>query len=89
MCKAYAHGFPGSLDEVGRILGLPQDKAKLGDGKRLIHRFCKPAPSNHKADRYDRLSHPEEWARFIDYAARDIDAMRALLLAPTPAAAHG
>lgn len=78
MCKAYAHGFPGSLDAVGRVLGLPQDKAKLGDGRRLIHRFCKPAPRNHKAERYDRHSHPEEWQRFKDYAAQDIEAMRAV-----------
>lgn len=76
MVKALSNGFPGSLDQIGRILGLPQDKAKLKDGKRLIHRFCKPAPKNHKADRYDRQSHPKEWELFCDYAKRDVEAMR-------------
>lgn len=76
MAKAYAHGFPGNLDQVGRILRLPQDKQKLKEGKKLINRFCKPAPSNHKADRYDRHTHPAEWERFIEYARMDIVAMR-------------
>ncbi|XWN29914.1 MAG: hypothetical protein ROR55_20805 [Devosia sp.] len=76
MVKAMTLGFPGALDACGRILGLPNDTQKLTDGKRLIHRFCKPAPRNHKADRYDRHSHPEEWERFCAYAVRDIDAMR-------------
>lgn len=76
MAKALSHGFPGSLDAICKILGLPADKAKLADGKKLIHRFCKPAPSNHKAQRYTAESHPEEWQKFKDYAAMDIVAMR-------------
>ncbi len=76
MVKGLTHGFPGSLDQLGQILGLPQDQAKLKDGKALIRRFCKPAPKNHKADRYDRSTHPDEWAKFCDYAVRDIEAMR-------------
>lgn len=76
MAQAQAHGFPGSLDRLGRILGLPEDKAKSSEGKKLINRFCKPAPANHKADRYTKETHPEEWARFVEYARRDIDAMR-------------
>lgn len=76
MVKALMHGFPGSLDQLGNILGLPQDQTKLKDGKALIRRFCKPAPKNHKADRYDSTTHPEEWQKFCDYAVRDIEAMR-------------
>lgn len=76
MVKAYSHAFPGSLDQLGRILGLPEDKTKIAEGKKLIQRFCKPAPSNHKADRYDHTTHPEEWERFKRYAAMDIEAMR-------------
>ncbi len=76
MAKALAHGFPGSLDQLGKILGLPHDQTKIKDGKRLINKFCKPAPSNHKAERYDRNSHPEDWERFCEYAIRDIEAMR-------------
>lgn len=76
MAQAQAHGFPGSLDRLGRILGLPDDKAKSSEGKKLINRFCSPAPANHNADRYSHKTHPEEWARFSEYARRDIDAMR-------------
>lgn len=76
MVKALVHGFPGSLDQLGTILGLPQDQAKLKDGKKLINRFCKPAPKNHKAERYDSNTHNEEWGRFCAYAIRDIEAMR-------------
>ena len=76
MAKAYSHAFPGSLEACGAALGLPKNKAKLADGKKLINRFCKPAPRNHKAERYDHITHPNEWQRFKDYAAMDIEAMR-------------
>lgn len=76
MCKAFSHAFPGSLEKLGAILGLGDDQAKLKDGKRLVQMFCKPAPKNHKADRYDHTNKPEEWARFKEYAAQDITAMR-------------
>lgn len=76
MTQAYQHALPGGLDALGKLLGLPQDQQKLADGKKLIHRFCKPAPSNHKADRYTRDSHPDEWARFVEYGKQDVIAMR-------------
>lgn len=76
MVQAYLHGFIGSLDKLGEIFGLGDDEAKIKDGKKLINRFCKPAPKNHKADRYTSETHPEEWERFCDYAKRDITAMR-------------
>lgn len=76
MAKAYYHAFPGSLEACGAALGPPKNKAKLADGKKLINRFCKPAPKSHKADRYDRETHPKEWAQFVQYAAMDIEAMR-------------
>lgn len=76
MAQAYSHALPGNLEALGAALGIPADKAKIADGKKLIQRFCKPAPASHKAERYDRTSHPEEWARFVDYAARDVEAMR-------------
>ncbi len=76
MVKAMLHGFTGSLDKLGDIFGLEGDEAKLKDGKKLINRFCKPAPRNHKADRYTAQTHPEEWQRFCNYAVRDVEAMR-------------
>ena len=78
MSKAFSHAFPGSLEACGAVLDLPRDKAKLESGKKLINRFCKPAPSNHKVDRYDHTTHPEEWEQFKTYAAMDVEAMREL-----------
>lgn len=76
MVKALTHALPADLDTLGKVLGLPVDQAKLADGKKLISRFCKPAPSNHKADRYDHTTHPELWAKFKQYAHNDVVAMR-------------
>ena len=78
MVKALAHGLPGSLAECGEVLGLAEDQAKLKDGKSLIKRFCQPTPKNYKIRRYDKTTHPEEWARFCEYAKQDIVAMREL-----------
>lgn len=77
MVIAYSLGMPGKLERLGEALGLPMDQRKLAAGKRYINRFSKPAPKNHKADRYDRNSHPDEWEAFIEYARYDITAMRA------------
>lgn len=76
MVKALTHALPADLDTLGKVLGLPVDQAKLADGKKLISRFCKPAPSNHKADRYDHTTHPELWGKFKQYAHNDVVAMR-------------
>lgn len=76
MVKAFAHALPGDLDTLGKVLGLGADQAKIAEGKKLIQRFCKPAPANHKRRRYDHTSHPELWAKFRHYAETDIVAMR-------------
>ena len=76
MAQALSLALPADLDTLGRVLGLPQDMVKLAEGSKLINRFCKPAPKNHKAPRYDHRSHPELWQRFRIYAATDVVAMR-------------
>ena len=78
MAQALAHGLPGSLDKLCDIFNLSADVAKIKDGKSLIHLFCKPRPKNVKLRRATRETHPDEWARFIEYAVNDISAMRAL-----------
>jgi DNA polymerase len=79
MVQAMSHGLPGSLGMLCEILGLPADKAKDKDGKRLINLFCKPLGKNRKARRATRETHPAEWQRFLDYAASDIEAMREIM----------
>lgn len=76
MVQALAHGLPGALGQLCEILGVPTDKAKDKAGKALIQLFCKPQAANRKVRRATRETHPEEWARFVEYARLDIDAMR-------------
>lgn len=78
MVKALAHSLPGSLGDLCDILGVERDKAKDKDGRKLIHLFCKPRPFTSKFRRATRSTHPAEWAKFVDYAGRDILAMRAI-----------
>lgn len=74
--QARAHALPGGLGIIGEILGIGEDIAKIKDGKQLINLFCKPRPKNSELRRATRETHPEEWARFLEYAAQDIVAMR-------------
>ena len=76
MVTAYAHGLPGALDSLCSVLGVDADKAKHKEGKKLIRLFCMPRPKNMKLRRATKETHPEEWARFVEYARYDIVAMR-------------
>ena len=79
MVQALSHGLPGSLGMLCEILGLPTDKAKDKDGKRLIQLFTKPLGKNRILRRATRETHPVEWERFKAYAASDIEAMREVM----------
>jgi DNA polymerase len=79
MVQALSHGLPASLGMLCEVLGLPADKAKDKDGKRLINLFCKPQGVNRKIARATRDTHPAEWERFKAYAASDIVAMREVM----------
>lgn len=76
MVQAYLHALPGSLEALGKVLGLGGDLAKIKDGKKLINKFCKPAPANRKVERYNHITDPEDWERFREYAIQDTVAMR-------------
>lgn len=79
MVIAFQHALPGKLEKLCELLSVPRDLAKDKDGKKLIHLFSKPLPKNRKLRRATRETHPDEWARFIEYARLDVDAMRAVL----------
>lgn len=66
MAVAAASNLPLELEQASKTLG---HQGKLGDGKRLIKKFSDP-----DADPVDE-SDPD-WILFLDYAARDIVAMR-------------
>jgi len=78
MVQALSHSLPGGLDKLCDILGVPEDQAKLKDGRALIHLFCKPRPQNSVVRRATHATHPEEWQCFLRYAASDVAAMRSV-----------
>lgn len=74
-------GLPGSLEKVGEVIGLPEDKKKLKTGKALIRYFsipCKPTKSN--GGRTRNLPHhdPDKWQLYIDYNRTDVESERAI-----------
>src|ERR1700677_5079609 len=73
MINARYASIAGNLEFVGKVLGLPEDKAKLATGKKLIKLFCEP---NKKGEFNDWNSHPEEWAAFVEYCKQDVIAER-------------
>lgn len=77
MILAAYNGLPMSLEDAGAALGIEQQKLK--DGKALINYFCKPCkPTIANGGRTRNLPHhaPEKWARFKQYAGRDVEAER-------------
>jgi DNA polymerase len=78
MAQALSHGLPGALGDLCDILGVPADKAKDRAGHALVMLFCKPRPEGSAILRATRRTHPTEWARFLEYAALDVEAMRAV-----------
>lgn len=73
MIKAFIHSMVGSLDQLCKLLGVTSDKAKDKEGKKLIRLFCMPQKDG---TRNTRLTHPDEWAQFVEYARLDVEAMR-------------
>jgi DNA polymerase len=67
-------GLPLSLEGVGAILGLPQQK--LREGKDLIRFFskpCKPTEKNGGRTRNLYYHDPEKWETFKAYNKRDVE----------------
>ena len=77
--------MPGSLDDVGQILGLPQELAKDKRGEQLIDLFSKPHKQKKKKGEpdvwyfNDWASHPKEFAEFVEYCKQDIRAEEEVL----------
>ncbi len=73
---AYMHSFTGTLDMVGRQMGIDEDKAKLATGKRLIKMFTGPqkVTKTQPHKRFTAKTHPVEWKMFIEYNIRDVEA---------------
>lgn len=68
MFMARYASISGNLEYVGKVLGLPEDELKMAQGKKLIRLFSTP---NKKGEFNDHISHPAEFAQFVDYCKRD------------------
>lgn len=68
MVQAATLGLPGTLEQVGAVLGL--DKQKMKEGRRLIQYFCKPTKDGRRHFPEDA---PEDWETFRRYNIRDVD----------------
>lgn len=81
MVLGYTLGLPGSLDKVGKVLHMTEDKQKLTTGKRLIQYFCKPCratKANGGRTRNLPEHAPDKWELFKEYCVRDVEAERAI-----------
>lgn len=68
-------GLTGQLASTGPVIGLPEDKRKMGIGKQLINIFCKPTkPTNKNGQRTRTRPHhePEKWRKFKEYCINDV-----------------
>jgi len=69
---ARMHGLPGGLDKLCAIFKVPEQFAKL-KGKDIGEVFWKPR----KDGEYNTPeTRPKEWAKFLRYGGRDVEAMR-------------
>lgn len=75
MIHAYYLGYAGSLEMVGKAVGLPEDKQKLSIGKALIRYFScpvKPTKSNGQRTRNYPHHDPEKWNLYKEYNRMDV-----------------
>lgn len=74
-------GLPGSLEMVGQVIGLPEDKQKSKTGKALIRYFsipCKATKANGGRTRNLPQHDPDRWRLYVEYNRQDVEAERAI-----------
>lgn len=79
MVHAMYCGLPASLKDAGKALQLPDDKAKMREGKALIRYFCCPCkPTKANGGRIRNLPSydPAKWQIFRQYNIRDVETER-------------
>lgn len=68
-------GYPAGLAKLGTVLGLPEDKKKMSEGKALIRFFCSPCrPTKSNGGRTRNLPRHdlEKWDIFKRYNGQDV-----------------
>lgn len=79
MVHAMYCGLPASLKDAGKALQLPDDKAKMREGKALIRYFCCPCkPTKANGGRIRNLPSYDivKWDIFRQYNLRDVETER-------------
>jgi DNA polymerase len=74
-------GLPNSLEQVGVVLGLPDDKQKSKTGRALIRYFsvpCKPTKANGGRTRNLPQHDQDRWNLYVEYNRQDVEAERAI-----------
>lgn len=81
MIMAAELGLPRSLADVGKALGLPEDKQKMKEGRDLIRYFSKPCrPTKANGGRTRNLPEhaPEKWEIYKAYNIQDVETERTI-----------
>lgn len=79
MIHAATLGLPRSLGDVGRALGIPEDRQKMKEGKALVSYFCKPCkPTKSNGGRTRNMPYHDrdKWRTFMEYNRRDVEVER-------------
>lgn len=74
-------GLPNSLEAVGTVIGLPEDKQKSKTGKALIRFFsvpCTPTKTNGGRTRNLPEHDLDRWKLYVEYNRQDVEAERAI-----------
>lgn len=81
MVMAGSQALPMSLDKAGEVVGLPEEKQKISDGKRLIKKFSVPRKPTKKDKSTRRAPEdaPKDWERYKEYNRGDVITERAIL----------
>lgn len=73
MIHARTLGLPSSLAEVGKVLGIEQQK--MTDGKALVKFFCVPYDTIDGVPQFhSHTDYPDKWEIFKAYNKRDVEA---------------
>lgn len=81
MVLAATLGYPHSLEKVGEVMELGEDKKKEKIGKELIRYFSAPVKPTKKNDHRTRnlpMDDPEKWNQFKEYNHQDVVAEQAI-----------
>lgn len=71
---AYMQSFMGRLEDVAPQIGLPLDKQKMKDGKRLVRLFTMPqrTTKNQPHEWRNWITDPDDWELFCEYNMQDV-----------------